>query len=362
MRWMIKGLMTAAMAVASALGTTALAGEGHLWFYAWNNTIPLEVVQDFSERYNTTLVVDTFMVADEAEARLAAGRSGYDLAVVPVEMLPRLVSIDALHRFDAEERAQLNETHPPLMEKLSEAVPMASDYAVPFLWGTTGLMVDIDDVLDRVPESALDSWDLLFKPEYAEALSDCGITIVDAVQEVVAVALNYLGRDPNSMAEEDLDAAFDLLAGIMPYVRTVDGSQQEQILQNEACVALTWSSDALAPQSLMGRDEIRYFVPQEGTVLCADVLVWPNESGHFEHSHLLLKYLNEPEVLAKISQFSLALTDIPATHAAMQSLDLEMLEQIAPKEKREQLFMLTSRSGEEKRTLDRRWRRMQLGL
>lgn len=362
MRGMIKGLMATATAVVGSLGATALAGEGNLWFYAWNNTIPLEVVQEFGERHGTTLVVDTFMVADEAEARLAAGRSGYNLAVVPVEMLPRLVSIDALHKFDPGERAQLNGSHPRLMDRLSEAVPMASDYAVPFLWGTTGVMVDIDDVLERVPETALNSWDLVFNPEYAEALSDCGITIVDAVQEVVAVALNYLGRDPNSMAEDDLDAAFDLLAGIMPYVRTIDGSQQEQVLQNEACLALTWSSDALAPRSLLGRDEIRYFVPQEGTVLWADVLVWPNESGHFEHSHVLLKYLNEPGVLAKISQFSLALTDIPTTHEAMQSLDLDVLEQIAPKQRREKLFMLTPRTGEEKRILDRRWRRMQLGL
>ena len=71
MRGMIKGLMATATAVVGSLGATALVGEGNLWFYAWNNTIPLEVVQEFGERHGTTLVVDTFMVADEAEARLA---------------------------------------------------------------------------------------------------------------------------------------------------------------------------------------------------------------------------------------------------------------------------------------------------
>lgn len=340
----------------------AQAGEDAVWFYAWNNTIPQEVVQNFGERHGINVVVDTFMVADEAEARLAAGQTGYDLAVVPVEVMPRLVSIDALHPFDPQERAKLHGSHPQLMEKLSEAVPMASEYAVPFLWGTTGLMVDIDDVLERVPEETLNSWDLVFDPQYAAALSDCGITIADAVQEVVAIALNYLGRNPNSMAEEDLDAAFELLAQIMPYVNRVDGSQQEQILQNEACVALTWSSDALAPQSQLGRDEVRYFVPEEGTVLWADVLVLPKDTSHLAHSHQLLRYMNEPEVLAKVSQFSLALTDIPMSHAAMQDIDREILEQVAPKDRRDKLFMLTPRTGAEKRLLDRRWRRMQLGM
>ncbi len=351
-----------AATTAGALSVPAQAGEDAVWFYAWNNTIPQEVVQQFGERHGINVVVDTFMVADEAEARLAAGGTEYDLAVVPVEVMPRLVSIGALRPFDARVRKQLNGSHPQLMEKLEEAVPMASDYAVPFLWGTTGVMVDIDDVLERVPETALNSWDLVFDPKNAAALSDCGITIVDAVQEVVAIALNYLGRDPNSMAEEDLDAAFELLAGIMPYVNTIDGSQQEQILQNEACVALTWSSDALAPQSLLGRNEVRYFVPEEGTVLWADVMVFPSDTGHPEHSHQLLRYMNEPEVLAKVSQFSLALTDIPVSHEALADLDREILEQVAPKDRREKLFMLTPRSGSEKRILDRRWRRMQLGM
>lgn len=351
-----------AAATAWASIVPVYAGEDAVWFYVWNNTIPQEVVQEFGERHGINIVVDTFMVADEAEARLAAGGTEYDLAVVPVEVMPRLVSIDALRPFDATERAKLNGSHPQLMEKLEEAVPMASDYAVPFLWGTTGLMLDIDDVLERVPEKALDSWNLVFDPKYAAALSDCGITIVDAVQEVVAIALNYLGRNPNSMAEEDLDAAFALLAGIMPYVSTIDGSQQEQVLQNEACVALTWSSDALAPQSLLGRNEVRYFVPEEGTVLWADVMVFPSDTGQPAQSYALLRYMNEPEVLAKVSQFSLALTDLPVSHAALENLDREILEQVAPKDRREKLFMLTPRTGAEKRMLDRRWRRMQLGL
>ncbi len=356
------GIVTAALVSLGFSSSVTQAGEDMAWFYAWNNTIPQEVIQNFGERHGINVIVDTFMVADEAEARLAAGRTGYDLAVVPVEVLPRLVSTGALRPFDPAERARLNGSHPRLMDKLSEAVPMANDYAVPFLWGTTGIMVDIDDVLERVPESALESWDLLFDPEHAAALADCGISIVDGVQEVVAIALNYLGRNPNSMDAADLNAAFDLLAQIMPYVDTVDGSQQEQILQNEACVALTWSSDALAPQSQLGRDEVRYFVPQEGTVLWADVMVLPSDTEHPEHSYALLRYMNEPDVLTKVSQFSLALSDIPVSHSSLQAIDLEILEQVAPKDRRDKLFMLTPRTGAEKRLLDRRWRRMQLGM
>ena len=60
-----------ALATAGALSVPAQAGEDAVWFYAWNNTIPQEVVQQFGERHGVNVVVDTFMVADEAEARLA---------------------------------------------------------------------------------------------------------------------------------------------------------------------------------------------------------------------------------------------------------------------------------------------------
>ena len=57
---------------------------------------------------------------------------------------------------------------------------------------------------------ALNSLDLLFKPEYASQLKDCGIAVLDSPQEVIAIALNYLGKDPYSTAATDLEAAQQL--------------------------------------------------------------------------------------------------------------------------------------------------------
>jgi putrescine transport system substrate-binding protein len=36
---------------------------------------------------------------------------------------------------------------------------------------------------------------MLFKPELAAKFADCGISLIDSPDEVLAVVLNYLGRD-----------------------------------------------------------------------------------------------------------------------------------------------------------------------
>lgn len=352
-------------ATALALVTTGQmlkAGDEEVWFYAWHSTIPLTVITEFDQITGSDLIVDTFMVADEAEARLAAMKTDYDLAVVPVEIIPRLMDIDAIRPIDTDQMPTLDESGAEMMAQLTAVVPQARDFSMPFLWGTTGLAFDIEQVKARLPEAPMDSWDLLFDPANAQALESCGISMMDNIEEVISIVLNHLGRDPNSMAPEDLDAAFGKLGEIIPYVKIIGGSQQEHLLNGEACLALTWSSDALVPVVRYGLDHLCYVVPDTGSVLWADVLVVPADTGHLDHTYELVRYLLAPDVREAISAFSYASTNLPTSHVAMAGVAEEVLQMAVPEDRRESLFMLMPRSGAEKRELDRRWRRLQLGL
>ncbi len=338
----------------------AFAGEENTWFYVWHSTLPESVVSSYRDRHGTGLIVDTYMVADEAEARMAAGGTDYDLAVLPLEIIPRLRRIGAVRPFDMSQLPETAATNSALMAKLEEAVPDAKGHALPFLWGTTGLVFDADAVKARIPDAPADSWDLLFDPSHAAALADCGISIIDSVQEVVAITLNYLGRDPNSMAEDDLDAAFERLAKIMPHVATIGGDQQDQLIARDICLALSWSSDALMSSVTDANDALCYVVPEEGSVLWADVFVMPGDVHHPEHAYDLLQHLMQPEMTQAIATYSMASMDIPSGRHDMSEAEIERLELVAPSNRRDDLFMLEPRTGAEKRVLDRRWRRLQL--
>ena len=143
---------------------------------------------------------------------------------------------------DSPRRTQgLRNLDPDLLEKLA-AVDPGNRYGVPYTWGTLGLGMNVEAVKQRLPDVTLNSLDLLFKPEYASKLKDCGIAILDSPQEVIGLALHYLGKNPYSTDKADLSAAEALLHQLQPNVLYVaTGRQISDLANGSVCLALTYN-------------------------------------------------------------------------------------------------------------------------
>ncbi len=61
------------------------------------------------------------------------------------------------------------------------------------------------------PMRKIDSWDIVFKPENLAKFKDCGVHMLDSADDILPAALHYLGLDPNSTKQADLEKAADLL-------------------------------------------------------------------------------------------------------------------------------------------------------
>src|SRR5690606_20026616 len=108
---------------------------------------------------------------------------------------------------------------PKVMEGLASIDP-GNQHLVPYMWGTTGLGINVAKVREALGEdAALDSWSLLFDPANAEKLASCGIAVLDDDQETFGAALIHLGRDPNAQAEDEVQVVSELYAGLRPHVR-----------------------------------------------------------------------------------------------------------------------------------------------
>ncbi|UWQ82837.1 polyamine ABC transporter substrate-binding protein [Leisingera caerulea] len=354
--------IAAALAAAAAMAVPAAAEPGRVLLYNWSGYIAPETVAGFQEATGTRLVLDTYGEADEAEARLLARGTGYGLAVVSSETVGRLVEAGAIQQIGVSGIPNAAAIDQQLLQLYLDATPRAEGYALPYLWGTTGIAYDRSAVLERLPDAPLDSWALVFDPANASKLADCGITIVDSVEEVVAAALVYLGLDPQSRSEQDLEAAFEVLSAIAPYVRSFDVDQYDALLGGEVCLAVTWSTDGLAPLLEQGTDRYRYVMPREGTNLWADLFVIPSDAGDLEASHQLVDFLLRPDSMAQAALFTNAVSSITSTRAEAGSPGREIPAVTLPPEVRGRLYLVTPRSGEEKRFLDRRWRRLQIGM
>ena len=355
-------IVAATLAAAAALAAPAAADPDQVWLYNWSGYIDPETVQSFKDATGTEIVLDTYGDADEAEARLIARGTGYDLAVVASETVGRLAEAGAIRKFSLSDIPNAAALDHELMQIFLTSVPQAEGYAVPYVWGTTGIAYDRSAVLERLPDAPLDSWALVFDPENASKLADCGISIVNSVEEVVAAALAYLGLNPQSQSEQDLEAAFGVLSAIAPYVRSFDSYQFDALMDAEVCLAVAWSTEGLAPLLEQESDSYQYVIPKEGTNLWADLFVIPSDVSNLDASNQLVNHVLQPKEMARATLFTYATNSVPASRAEIGDPSYEIPALTLPQQTRDRLYFVKPRSGEEKRVLDRRWRLLQIGL
>jgi putrescine transport system substrate-binding protein len=138
------------------------------------------------------------------ETKLLTGGSGYDVVVPSSSVLARSGGGRAEGNSHEGLKGYAN-LDPDLLENSPRSIPQSLRRALHL--GHLGLGLNVEAVQKRLPDVPLNSLDLLFKPEYASKLKDCGIAMLDSPQEVIGLALHYLGKDPYSTDKNDLDAA-----------------------------------------------------------------------------------------------------------------------------------------------------------
>src|SRR5262249_53068248 len=182
-------------------------------------------------------------------------------------------------------------------------------YSAPYMQGTIGIGYNVDAVAKRLGGKPVDSWSVVFDPAVAAKLKDCGIYFLDASEDMYAVALNYLGKNPNSKNPQDYAAATALLMQARPYVRKFHSSEYIDALANgDICVAIGYSGDVLQAKSRAAEAKngvkIAYAIPKEGSQVWFDLFTVPKDAPHPEAAHKFIAYMLRPEVIAKASNFT----------------------------------------------------------
>ena len=282
----------------------AAAGSGgELNVYNWSDYIGETTVEDFQKATGITVRYDVYDSNETLEAKLMAGNTGYDIVVPTGSFLGRQIQAGIYQEIDKSKLKNYGNLDPQILKAL-EAFDPGNKYAVPYFWGTVGIGYNVDKIKERLGENApVDSLDLLFKPEYASKLQDCGISMLDAPSDMFQTALKYLGKDPHSKSEEDYAAVEKLFAGIRPYVKYFHSSQYINDLANgELCAVIGWSGDvfiaAARAEEAKSNVHLEYRIPKEGSLLWVDSLAIPKDAKNVDNALKFIDYLNEPQVAA----------------------------------------------------------------
>src|ERR1700732_3119269 len=296
----------------------------------------------------------------------AGGKSGYDVVVPTAYFLQRQITAHVFQRLDKSKLPNLANAWPVVTKQLAVYDP-GNQYAANYMWGTTGIGYNVKAVQKILgPDAKIDSWDIIFKPENLAKFRDCGIHMLDSADDIFPAALSYLGLDPNSTRQADLEKAADLVSEIRPYVRKFHSSEYLSALATgEICLVVGWSGDIMQARSRTAEArndiEIGYAIPKEGAQMFFDNLVIPADARNVNEAYELINYLYRPEVAAKNSDF---LSYANGNLASQKLVDPKILndKNIYPDEAtQKKLFVITARDPATQRVINRLWTRVKTG-
>jgi putrescine transport system substrate-binding protein len=284
---------------------TAGAEEKVLNVYNWADYIGETTIADFEKKTGIKVTYDTYDSNEILETKLLTGRTGYDVVIPSGNFLERLNKADVFMKLDKLKLPNLANMDPEIMRRAADHDP-GNEHSINYMWGTTGIGYNLAMVKKALGTNRLDSWDAVFDPEVASKLAKCGISMLDAPEDVFEIARIYLGRDPNSESAEDLAAAEELLTKVRPYVRYFHSSQHvNDLASGEICVSLSWSGLILQARARGAAAatpvEVAYVIPIEGTTIWFDLAAIPADAPHPANAYAFLNYLMEPEVIAGVS-------------------------------------------------------------
>jgi putrescine transport system substrate-binding protein len=286
---------------------TAVAQERVVNVYNWSDYVDPAVLEEFTKETGIKVVYDVYDSNEIVETKLLAGGSGYDIVVPTDSSMARQIQAGTLMKLDKSKIPNLSHAWPFIYQKLAAYDP-GNDYAVNYMWGTSGLGYNEAKVKERLPDGPFDSWDMLFKPELAAKLADCGIHVMDSPEDVIQSALSYLGKNPDSKDPADIEAAEALLTPIRPYIQKFHSSEYINALANgDICLAMGYSGDILQARDRAAEADagvkVSYIIPKEGALMWFDSFVIPADAPHPDEAHAFIDFMQRPEIAARNSNF-----------------------------------------------------------
>lgn len=276
--------------------------------YNWSDYIDESLLKQFEDETGIEVIYDVFDSNEMLETKLLAGGSGYDVVVPSDSFLRRQIQAGVFMPLDPAQLTNAGNQWDLITQRTAEFDP-GNAYSVNYLWGTTGVGINVAKVAEALgPDAPVDSLALVFDPANMEKLAGCGVYFLDAPVEIIPAAMNYAGEDPNSREAAAFDKAADVLTAVRPFVRKFHSSEYITALANgDICVAVGWSGDILQARDRAEEAgngvEIAYHAFREGSAMWFDQMAVPADAPNPEAAHRFIDFMLVPENIAAVTNY-----------------------------------------------------------
>lgn len=255
-----------------------------LHIYNWGDYINPVVLDMFEEETGIRVIESPYDSNETMYTRIVHAGSQYDILFPSDYMIYRMINEDMLQ--------PLNFDNIPNISNIDEQYKYlefdpTNEYSVPYMWGTVGILYNTTMVSEPVT-----SWNILWDPEYAGQ-----IFMYASERDSMGIALKALGYSLNTVNEDEINAARDLLIEQKPLVQAyVNDNVKNFMIGNDGALAVVYSGDAL--YSMMNNPDLDFALPTEGSNLWFDSMVIPKTSTKVEEAEMFINFMLRPDIAA----------------------------------------------------------------
>ena len=351
----MKNLSKTIVALGIASFATIAQAKSDINIWNWSDYIGENTVADFEKASGLKANYAVFDSNELVEARLLSGKSGFDAVMMTSYYVPRLAKAGALQKIDKSKIPNWKNLDPVRMKAL-ESIDPDNCYAYPYTEISVGIGYNKDKIEEIFGKDfKFDSWDILFKPENAKKLKQCGIAVLDSPIEITSVVMHYLGKNPSSEKASDYNEALDILTKFASNVSYFHSSRYiNDLASGEVCVAVGYSGDVLqaAQRAKAEKINIEYTIPKEGSIFWFDCWTIAANADHYDNALKWFNYLQDPKVATNVANEIRYLLPV---NAAIENPSFNI-----PEDKIKTMYFVKPTSSKMTKITNRIWNSMKL--
>ena len=286
--------------------------------YNWSDYIDESVIPEFEQWYQeqtgqkVKVIYQTFDVNETMLSKIEKGHEDFDVICPSDYIIERMLQDHLLLPIDRDfgnTPNYIDENLSPYVrdrfDKMSAGGFNANDYAVGYMWGTTGILYNAKYVTDEEAST----WDVIRNPKFADK-----IFIKDSPRDVFSQIIIYLRRDDvaagkvtlDELMYDSSDEALEAVEAYMKEVRPLVAGWEadfgkDQMTQERGWVSLNWSGDgvwAIEEAADMGV-ELRYSLPKEGFAVWFDGWVIPKFAENIRAAKYWINFMSRPDIVIR---------------------------------------------------------------
>jgi spermidine/putrescine transport system substrate-binding protein len=261
--------------------------EGTLNIYNFGLYTPPDLIEKFEKTHDVKVTLTEYDSNETAMAKIEAGGHGFDIVVPSASVVPIYIEKGLLLQSDPNTMENFKNIDPEWVDVSWDA---GRSYTVPWVWGTTGVMVNTDVYKGDINTSAI----FLDPPDELKGK----INVVPAMN----VAIWSVGGESCTTDKEVLKAARDKLIAAKESWASIDYASFEKFINEDLQASVFWSGAAMRIRA--ENSGFAYGFPKEGFSLWQDNVAILSDAQNVENAKLFLNFIMDPENAAMISEYT----------------------------------------------------------